>query len=106
VAPDYFHPVFRGHHDFLSHLLLLPWMLLLQRSVRYTINQFNISPLRLMIRFSFRNKNRKKMGRFGGGVRPVMVVDGRSGQASDLTTPGEYKFKWKTYLHIHLLIQL
>jgi hypothetical protein len=46
------------------------------------------------------------MGRFGGGVRPVMVVDGRSGQASDLTTPGEYKFKWKTYLHmIHLLIQ-
>lgn len=29
------------------------------------------------------------MGRFGGGVRPVMVVDGRSGQTSDLTTPGK-----------------
>ncbi|KAI9561048.1 hypothetical protein GHT06_012004 [Daphnia sinensis] len=32
--------------------------------------------------------DRKKIGRFGGGVRPVMVVDGRSGQTSDLTTPG------------------
>ena len=46
-------------------------------------------PSHLKLNESYSAFNSKKMNRFADGtIRPVMVVDGRSGQASQLTTPG------------------